>query len=227
MFTGFTQETSQFIWDLMFHNERPWFQAHKEEFQRHLKEPFDALARDTHAEMLRRHPDGGYKLHISRIYRDARRLFGRGPYKDHLWFSLKTWDGLLRGPMFWFEIGAAEYSYGMGFYSASPAQMEAYRAAIDANPAFMEGLAQRLRDQSEFRLTGEPYKRPRADRGELLNPWYNRKWVGIECGHDFGGPILTPELPQLLCDGFDFLMPYYEFLSRFCTADQRDPRPHR
>ena len=32
MFEGFTMETSQFLWDLSFNNERPWFQAHKEQF---------------------------------------------------------------------------------------------------------------------------------------------------------------------------------------------------
>ena len=26
---------------------------------------------------------------VSRIYRDARRLHGRGPYKDHLWFCVE------------------------------------------------------------------------------------------------------------------------------------------
>lgn len=31
-------------------------------------------------------------LKTSRIYRDARRLFGRGPYKDHLWFCVRTRD---------------------------------------------------------------------------------------------------------------------------------------
>ena len=46
---------------------------------------FKALAAQTHELMQQRFPDMDCRLHVSRIYRDARRLFGRGPYKDHLW----------------------------------------------------------------------------------------------------------------------------------------------
>ena len=30
-FTGFTSETGEFLWELAFHNEKPWFEAHKEQ----------------------------------------------------------------------------------------------------------------------------------------------------------------------------------------------------
>ena len=106
MFEGFTTQTSDFLWELAFHNERPWFLAHKEQFEQLLNRPLKALAADTAALMEQRFPSRGFKLHVSRIYRDARRLFGRGPYKDHLWFSLKSNEILLEGPMFWFENGA-------------------------------------------------------------------------------------------------------------------------
>ena len=76
-FTGFTSETGEFLWELAFHNEKPWFEAHKEQFLRAVKEPFDALAKETLALMRQKHLDEPYCLHISRIYRDARRLFGR------------------------------------------------------------------------------------------------------------------------------------------------------
>ena len=89
-FTGFTSEAGEFLWELAFHNEKPWFEAHKEQFLRAVKEPFDALAKETLALVQKKHPDEPYRLHISRIYRDARRLFGRGPYKDHLCFTLCT-----------------------------------------------------------------------------------------------------------------------------------------
>ena len=78
-FRGFTPETSEYLWDLAFHNERPWFNEHKETFLRVLKEPFDALGRETLDILQSRYPEQPLQLHISRIYRDARRLFGRGP----------------------------------------------------------------------------------------------------------------------------------------------------
>jgi uncharacterized protein (TIGR02453 family) len=225
MFTGFTQETSDFLWGLAFNNERPWFEEHRKEYEKHLLCPFRELAFDTNELMQSRYPDMGLSLHIARIYRDARRLHGRGPYKDHLWFSLKNWDGLLRGPMFWFEVGAAEYGYGMGFYSATPLQMEAYRKAVDANPARLERLAKIIADQDQFHLDGEEYKRPKADKGALLNPWYNRKQLGLECRRDFGGDILDENLPEKLCEAFTFLMPFYEYFMEVCAPEEPEERP--
>lgn len=208
------------MWDLAFNNERPWFNAHKQEFEQLVMTPFKELAYDTDAIMQQRHPDMDLTLHVSRIYRDARRLHGKGPYKDHLWFSLKNWDGLLEGPMFWFEFGAADYSYGMGFYSATASQMQSFRAGVDANPARLERLARMLGEQDEFYLTGEEYKHPKGDVGELLNPWYNRKWLGLECRRDFGGDLLKAKLPEKLADSFDFLMPFYEYFMQLCRPEE-------
>ena len=167
MFTGFTQKSSDFFWELNFNNERPWFQEHKEEFEELINRPFKALAEDTHELMMQRFPEKDCRLHISRIYRDARRLFGRGPYKDHLWFSIKSSDALLEGPMFWFEFGAADFSYGMGFYSATAAHMEAFRRMVDANPACFERLAKAIDKDKRFKVTGEEYPVPRVTMASL------------------------------------------------------------
>lgn len=210
MFEGFTAQTSNFFWELAFNNERPWFMAHKEEFERILNTPFKALAADTAELMEQRFPARSFRLHVSRIYRDARRLFGRGPYKDHLWFSLKDNDILLDGPCFWFEVGAADYSYGMGFYSATAAQMAAFRRKVDANPARFERLAKAVM-RSGFTVTGEEYARPKGHRSQIIDQWYTRKRLGLEICRDFGGDILSPELPELLVDSYEKLLPMYDF----------------
>jgi hypothetical protein len=63
-----------------------------------------------------------------------------------------------------------------------------------------------------FTLWGETYKRPKADRGELLNPWYNRRHVSVGREQPYGGVMYTPELPQYLADRFAEFMPFYLFL---------------
>lgn len=210
MFNGFSPQTSNFLWELAFNNERPWFLEHREEFEQVLNTPFKALAADTAELMARRFPQRSFRLHVSRIYRDARRLFGRGPYKDHMWFSLKDNDILLDGPCFWFEVGAADYSYGLGFYSATAAQMAAFRRKVDANPARFERLARSVA-KSGFSVTGEEYARSKGSRSEIIDRWYNRKRLGMELSRDFGGDILSPNLPELLADNFGKLLPMYDF----------------
>ena len=123
--------------------------------------------------------------------------------------------------MFWFEIGAADYSYGMGFYGASPGQMEVFRRQVDANPARFERLAAAV-EKAGFRIYGEEYKRPKGDRGEIVNRWYNRKRIGMERCKDFGGELFESSLPRTLADAYSELMPMYEFFLEFYRAAAED-----
>ena len=223
-FTGFTPDASAFLWDLAFHNERPWFNENKQRFLTAVKEPFDALARETLSLLQAPRPDTPVQVHVSRIYRDARRLFGRGPYKDHLWMSF--WTGVEKrdNPAFWFEISPSGYEYGVGFFQALPSEMEAYRRCIRENPEKMTALVCRLEKAERYRLIGPDYKRPKGDVGELLNPWYNKRWVGIDAAFDFEGDIFSPRLPEILAEQYEFLMPFYEFFLRFRDTGSEDRR---
>lgn len=219
MFQGFSKETAEFLWELSFHNERPWFLQHKEQFERVLNEPFKALARDTCALLQDRFPDRDLQCHISRIYRDARRLFGRGPYKDHLWFTL--WDSAAgkEGPAFWFEIGAATYTWGMGWFEASPAEMALFRRSIDANPARFARLAEEISGlKQKYRVIGPGYARPKGGYEEPVRSWYERKWVGVEATRDLEGEAFTPALPVALADAYEELAPMYDYLLQVCLA---------
>ena len=213
MFNGFTKETGEFFWELAFHNERPWFLAHKEQFERVVNEPLKLLAHDLYEEMSRRFPDADFTVHISRIYRDARRLFGRGPYKDHLWFTVTPDGGGDYGPTFWFEIGAAEYSCGLGFWAPGAATMEALRRAIAANPAAFERLIAPLGAMKGFALHGEEYRRPKGDLGEAINPWYNRKYLDFGAHRDHDALLYSPALVGALAKDFEKLMPLCRFMA--------------
>ena len=115
MFTGFTDETVDFMWGIRFNNERAWFEAHKAEYQACFLAPMKELGSQVQAALLERFPKCGLNLKVSRIYRDARRLHGRGPYKDHLWLSLFRFgneSGWL--PVFWFVLAPGGGCVGEG-----------------------------------------------------------------------------------------------------------------
>ena len=136
MFEGFSQETVDFMWGIRFNNERSWFEAHKADYQTYFLAPMKELGNQVQAALLDRFPKSGLNLKISRIYRDARRLFGRGPYKDHLWLSLFRFGNESGGghPVLWFELAPESWSYGMGFWCAQASVMEKHRARIDRDP---------------------------------------------------------------------------------------------
>ena len=88
MFTGFTDETVDFMWGIRFNNERTWFEAHKEIYLTQLYQPMRELGDELYDFLRDKRPDAGLIRKVARIYRDARRLHGRGPYKESLWFSV-------------------------------------------------------------------------------------------------------------------------------------------
>ena len=211
MFQGFSQATGDFIWSLALNNDRTWFMAHKDEFEAVFNQPFKALAADTCALMRERWPDRSFQFHVSRIYRDARRLFGRGPYKDHLWFTI--YDGARHniGPMLWFELDGTSHSYGAGFWDDAVDVAQAFREKIDEDPARFERMIEDLARHGEYRLWGEEYKRPKGDRGPVINPWYNRKHISVGYQYGYGGQLYSPELPRIVADAFDWLLPFFDF----------------
>ena len=215
MVQGISLSASDFLWELKFNNEKPWFLAHKDEFERLVNQPMKALLRETVALMNERWPETEFQGHVSRIYRDARRTFGRGPYKDHLWISIHAADVGRHGPGFWFELGPGRYSYGMGWYEVTPGMMEQFRQSIAAQPARFAALAEGIARHSRFRYYGEEYRRPKGDYGEAVNRWYNRKEIGCGVERDLDTAGLSAELPALLRDEFALLMPMYDYLREF------------
>ena len=214
MFQGYTQGTVDFLWNLRFNNERGWFQEHKEEFLALVDRPTRALAAQLAEEMTEAFPKLGLELKVSRIYRDARRLFGRGPYKDHLWFSLRKPgenDGAI--PCFWFEVAPEHYGYGMGCWEMSPATLAKLRARIDR--------ARAVKRRGEFRMDGQMYKRPKGDPGPLLFPWYNSRQISFACECNCEDLFFRPELAGQVLEGWKSLVPQYRFL---CSLPG-DPEP--
>lgn len=211
MFQGFSQQTGDFFWALAMNNDRTWFKAHKDEFEAVLNQPFRALANETLARMQARWPDFAWEMHISRIYRDARRLFGRGPYKDHLWYAIQVGDHRQGGPTFWFELNGMGWSCGMGWWDPSADHAEVFRACVDADLERFSALVRDIQTHGGFRLWGEAYKRPKGDRGALLNPWYNRKNISVGIEQGYGGVMYTGAMPEAVMDVFDALMPMYRF----------------
>ena len=224
MFQGFTQGTTDFLWGIRFNNERGWFLAHKEEFQTLVDAPLRDLASQVSQAINDKFPNLQLNCKVSRIYRDARRLYGRGPYKDHLWFGLRRMapsEGA--EPGFYFEVAPEYYSYGMGCWDPTPVTMAKLRARIDRDPEPLKQLARRLEKHGEFTLEGQMYKRPKGDPGRLLYPWYNRRQISLTSDHNCDGLYFSPPLADQVVNGFTFLMPYSDYL----CAVMADPAPEQ
>ena len=214
MFTGFSDATIDFLWELRFHNERPWFLEHKQVFLDTLDRPMKALAADVTAALEQAHPDRKWYLHVARIYRDARRLFGRGPLNDHIWFSFQNAiENRGEAPCFWFQVGADGYGCGAGWWmpAASGVQL---RRILDNDPKRAEKLLRQLDAQQEYTLSGPAYARPKGHAGEPVGRLYNMRSFSIESMHPFDERSSGPELTEWVKAGFQFLLPFYQLFEQ-------------
>ena len=214
MFTGYSDKTVDFFWQIRFNNSREWFAPRKQEFADVIMNPTKELANELYDWFTEQYPKLGLNMHISRIYRDARRLFGKGPLKDHIWFSFQNEIGPRElSPCFWFELGCGGYGYGMGNW-ATPAVAARYRKMIDLAPEAFADLARRFEQQDVFQLEGESYARAKGHADERIGAWYNKKYISLSCEHKYDDLCYSHDLVGVIEEGFAFLMPYYEFFDK-------------
>lgn len=223
MFQGFSDATVDFMWGVRFNNERAWFQQHKQEYQTCFYEPMKELAGEVFDRLDAAHPELGLFCKVSRIYRDARRLHGRGPYRDCLWFCVRgpgeQWHD---HPAFWFELGPEQWSCGLGFWCAQAATMAKFRARLDRDPGKAEKLLRTLDGQTEFALEGPSYAKAKAAPSGALAEWYNKKNFSFQHAEKPSAVLYDRGLVDYLSEGMEFLMPFYRFLAPI--AGDPDPR---
>ena len=163
MFTGFNEKATEFLWGIRFNNNREWFLENKQSYLDHVQAPLRALAQDVWTCVTEKAKlDINY--HVTRIYRDARRVRDGGLYKEHHWFSMEkdSDDEWTASPGFYFEISPEGYSFGMGYYAAPAATMKKFRDRLDANPAEFERIALAL--GKNFEVFGDEYARKKAEK---------------------------------------------------------------
>lgn len=89
-FAGFSPKALAFLRGLADHNERPWFEAHRADYEAHLKAPLRAFVEEIDVRLATTVPEitGDPRRSIFRIHRDIRFSKDKSPYKTHAgcWF---------------------------------------------------------------------------------------------------------------------------------------------
>jgi uncharacterized protein (TIGR02453 family) len=114
-FAGFPREAFTFFKGLAAHNDREWFQAHKEIYERACRAPLQSLV----AELA---PAFGGATRISRINRDMRFARGQSPYKSYIAGGVGH---------YYLSLSQSGLWVGTGLYKPEPATLQRLRAAID------------------------------------------------------------------------------------------------
>jgi uncharacterized protein (TIGR02453 family) len=222
-FEGFRPEAIQFLADLAANNDRDWFQPRKREFERFLKEPLEALVVTLGSRFAERGLPlaADPKRSIFRIYRDTRFSKDKSPYKTNVgasfpWEEGSRADSAAHGNGGYFHFQPGEMFYGGGMYMPERARLQAWRrkvieepeevhAAID-DPGFTV-VFDRIHPHDPLKRVpaGFPSDHPDAELLKFRDITFGRRLADDE--------VLSPDLPDLLADGYAAAMPVFRLLA--------------
>jgi len=123
----------QFLSQLADNNNKPWFDAHKEEYLK-VKEDFEALVTSVLAgltEMDQVFIDRKAKDCIMRIYRDVRFSKDKSPYKTNLGAGFGMGGGKNTGAGYYLHIQPGKSFAGGGMWQPEAPALKAIRQEID------------------------------------------------------------------------------------------------
>jgi uncharacterized protein (TIGR02453 family) len=135
-FTGFPKETFAFLNSLARHNDREWFERHRDEYVVACVAPALAFVATVGPKVKALQPGTKFEPALGgsllRLHRDLRFVKDERPFKEYLdlWF----WRGENKGrdaPSFGVRIFADRVVVGAGIRTLVGDQLRAYRAALD------------------------------------------------------------------------------------------------
>lgn len=216
MFSGFTEDTFRFLWEIAFHNDRSFFEENRARYKAVVYEPIMELSLALIPTV--REIDDRFNLRptstISRIRRDTRFSKDKSMYRDHAWIGYKMQGDMVSESFsLYAEIEREGYGYGMGMYAPNPQMMQDLRNRMLAKPQKFLSMVTDPAFQNRFTLEGVPYKRPKfTDVPEALFPYVNRRSLSF-C---FFSPeitrTMTPAFYDEVLEAFLLLKPVYRFL---------------
>ena len=219
-FEGFKTEAFQFLHDLNLNNNKQWFESRRNDYESLILTPLRKLVLDLSPLMYDIDPDIELRpvvnKTISRIYRDTRFSKDKRMFRNHMWITFKhlgqDWHNK---PSWWFEIMPQGYTYGMGFYQASPATMQNFRNRIETDIAEFRHVISLLPGSPPFQLEGSNYKRMIANElPKDLQTWYQRRNMYMICKRPIEDLLFSPGIVDHIKKRYLELEPLYHYWMR-------------
>jgi uncharacterized protein (TIGR02453 family) len=218
---SFTPELLRFLSELRQHNERDWFQANKERYERSVRDPFLKLIAEL-APRLKKisphfvadaSPSGGSMM---RIYRDTRFSKDKTPYKTAVaahFRHAKAKEGAT--PVFVLRLEPGGSAVGAGIWRPEPGALKKIRTAIAGGAKSWQRVTSDRQLGSACGMAGESLKRPPAgfDPNHPCIADIKRKDFSVRLPLD-DRRLTHPELLNDVVDGFRAEAPFLEFLTK-------------
>jgi len=233
MAAHFTPETMRFLRGLAKHNDRDWFEERRPIYEKHLKQPMQAVIEAINTDLSGFAPEYVRPPHkiAMRIFRDTRFSPDKRPYKTNLaaWWARQGLEKT-SAPGFFLQIGPAGGMVAAGIYAPEREDLlRTRRWLADHHERYREEAAPLLKAKGNLpamqpippnALTRNPKGfAPDHPASDLLR---SRNW-GFSAALA-AEDALQPGFPDLALAHFRRLAPFVSLLTEpFLSADA-DPR---
>lgn len=223
---GFTDDTLRFLRALARNNRRPWFEAHRAEYETFVRAPLRDLVEEMDVRLALVAPEivGDPKRSIFRIHRDVRFSEDKSPYKTHgaCWFFHRDASHRVGqeshggGAGFYFQVAPGNSFLGGGIWMPPREALARIRDAIAEDPRGFARVVSAPAVARRFGGMDEEARLTRVPRGYAPDhpaaEWL--KFKSFTLGRDLGDRDVTgPRLPQLLQDDFAAILPLVRWLN--------------
>jgi uncharacterized protein (TIGR02453 family) len=218
----FTPATLKFLRALKRNNRREWFNAHRDEYENHVRRPMTTVVERLAEDLRGFAPEivASPRLSMYRIYRDTRFSENKAPYKTHVAAVFPT-RGLPKheGAGLYFHISPTEVWIGGGMYAPQTPQLNAVREHIAANLPRLRAIVEAPTFRREIDIEGD--KLQRVPRGfprdhEAAEYLKHRNFIA---GCEFPPALATsPAFYATLLKVFRRVAPFARFLNEPLAA---------
>jgi uncharacterized protein (TIGR02453 family) len=161
----FTPALFDFLRDLARHNDRDWFKANRERYERDVRDPLLRFVRDAGPGLARISPQiladprpvGGSMF---RVHRDTRFSSDKSPYKTHAAAQFRhAWGKDAHAPGYYLHLEPGSVFWAGGVWRPDGASVTRIRAAIVHDPDGWKRIVRSPAFRKRFSLEGESLKR--------------------------------------------------------------------
>jgi len=216
-FRGFTPAALHFFEQLAQHQERAWFEAHRQQYQDEVRAPLAALVEALAPELrrLRLPLLADAQRALFRIHRDVRFSHDKRPYKTHAGAALSRSGEKMDPGMLYVHIDPLGCFMASGFYRPPPDALRRLRSALVARPdALRRSLAALARagyalepDQDALQRVPRGFEGIESEDLRTLLRWKSfivRRPIGDE-------ELYSAELPRVIAQFLGDTAPWLRF----------------
>ena len=223
MATYFSDASFKFLRGLARHNDKTWFNAHKAQYEDHVRQPFLRLLTDLQPDLAQ--ISGHFRADprtvggsLFRIYRDARFSNDKSPYKS--WQGARLYHERHKqvpAPSFYLHLQPGECFVGAGLWHPEPDTQRRVRQFILDNPGSWKATAHApaLRKRFGFDESDMLVRTPQGFPAgfEFIDDLRHRNWVLLRHVDDAG--MTSSRLRQTIAGDLAALGPFVDYL---CAA---------